>query len=344
MALKKDHRVIHFTSTFRHTSKKQRFSESSTLEESPGYTVEYVRSQGYKKNISLERVAAHTDFAERLIESFDGRQRPDVIFISMPPLSSAERVVKWGKANDVPVITDIIDPWPDSFIKDVPSYLKPVSRLFIRPFYSKLRTILENSTAVTSISNGYLKWAHMNCKAIQRTACFYPALDLQSIQESIQKYRKEGQRNDEVRLDFDPENPRQSGIQIWMDPAKREKAMKVAVDMFQDRRLDALKLDERQKSEVLRIEAETRKKVKEITAARRESGATPEDITKQVDTARKDTEAELQRTMTEQQYEEYKKSAAEGALMPGTVEELGGMIPPGMIPGFGGGQGGGQGR
>ena len=158
MALKKAHGVIHFTSTFRHTSKKQRFSESTTLEEGSGYTVAYIRSKGYKKNISLERAAAHTDFSERLIESFEGRQRPDVIFVSMPPLSSAERVVMWGKANDVPVITDIIDPWPDSFIKDVPSFLKPAARLLIWPFYSQLRNILENSAAVTSISNGYLEW------------------------------------------------------------------------------------------------------------------------------------------------------------------------------------------
>jgi len=198
MALRKAHRVTHFTSTFRHTSKKQRFSESTTLQEGPGYTVEYIRSKGYRKNISLERAAAHTDFAERLIESFEGRQKPDVIFVSMPPLSSAERVVMWGQANDVPVITDIIDPWPDSFIKDVPSFLKPAVRLVIRPFYSKLRIILENSTAVTAISNGYLEWAQRNCKAIQRTACFYPALDFDSIQESIQKYRREEQRNNEL--------------------------------------------------------------------------------------------------------------------------------------------------
>jgi hypothetical protein len=157
--------------------------------------------------------------------------------------------------------------------------------------------------------------------------------------EQMQEFAR---RAKEAGLDFDPENPRQSGMQIWLDPAKREKAVKVAVDMFQDRRLDPLKLDDQQKSEVLRIEAATRKKVKEITAAGRESGASPEEIAKQVDTARNDTEAELQRTMTEQQYEEYKKSAAEGALLPGTVEELGGMIPPGMIPGFGGP--GGQGR
>ena len=197
-AQKAGHGVIHFTSTFRHTSKKQRFSESAILEEGPGYVVEYIRSKGYTNNYSLKRFAAHADFAEKLIESFEGRHRPDVIFVSMPPLSSAQRVVMWGKANGVPVITDIIDPWPDSYIKDVPSFLRPAARLVIRPFYNKLRAILENSAAVTSISNGYLEWAQKNCKAIQRTACFYPALDLDSIQGSIQKYRKEASRNNDV--------------------------------------------------------------------------------------------------------------------------------------------------
>jgi glycosyltransferase involved in cell wall biosynthesis len=198
MAVKRGHRVIHFTSTFRHTTKRQRFPESKTLEQGPGYTIEYIRSKGYKKNISFERAAAHADFAEKLMETFESRQKPDVIFVSMPPLDSAERVVRWGKAHDVPVLTDIIDPWPDSFIKDVPSILKPAARVVMRPFYNKLRTILEDSTVVTSISNGYLDWARRNCPAIQRTACFYPALNLDSIQESIQKYRGEEHRNSDA--------------------------------------------------------------------------------------------------------------------------------------------------
>lgn len=197
-AIQKGHRVTHFTSTFRHTSKKQRFYECTTLEEVAGYKVEYIRSKGYTKNISLERAAAHSDFAEKLILSFEGRETPDVIFISMPPLSSAEKVILWAKEKKVPVITDIIDPWPDSFIKDVPSVLKPLGRLALTPFYRKLRFILENSSVVTSISNGYLEWARSNCDSIKRTECFYPALDLESIQESIQKYRSEKQHKQDV--------------------------------------------------------------------------------------------------------------------------------------------------
>jgi glycosyltransferase involved in cell wall biosynthesis len=197
-ALRKGHCVTHFTSTFRHTSKKQRFPKSTTLKEGTGYKVEYIRSKGYTKNISLERAIAHADFAEKLIQSFKERETPDVIFISMPPLSSAERVVEWGNEHNVPVITDIIDPWPDSFIKDVPAVLKPLGRLVLTTFYRKLRFILDNSSVVTSISNGYLEWARNNCDSIERTECFYPALDLESIQNSIQKYRSEELLNKDV--------------------------------------------------------------------------------------------------------------------------------------------------
>jgi hypothetical protein len=116
----------------------------------------------------------------------------------MPPLESVKNVIAWGKQHNIPVITDIIDPWPDSFIKDVPALLKPLGRIFIRPFYRKLQFILENSAAVTSISNGYLDWARQNCSTIHRTECFYPALDLASIQAAMDRLRETEVRNENV--------------------------------------------------------------------------------------------------------------------------------------------------
>ena len=197
-AKRKGYLVTHFTSTFRHTSKKQRFPESTSLEVEPGYRVEYIRSKGYSNNYSFKRFAAHSNFAKQLIRSFSGRELPDVIFISMPPLDSVKRVITWGKEHNIPVITDIIDPWPDSFIKDVPALLKPLGRIFIRPFYRKLLFILENSAAVTSISNGYLDWARQNCSTIHRTECFYPAFDLASIQAAMDRLRETEVRNENV--------------------------------------------------------------------------------------------------------------------------------------------------
>lgn len=197
-AIKAGHSVTHFTSTFRHTSKQQRFEKNTRLEIEPGYAVEYVRSKGYGKNISLERIVAHRDFAKKLVEYVEDRQKPDIIFISMPPLDSADRLIKWATENRIPVVTDIIDPWPDSFIKDVPAFLKPVSKVLIQPFYTKLQRILENSTVVTSISNGYLDWAKSRYTDIGRTECFYPALNLEEIQSKIEKLQEKEPRNNEV--------------------------------------------------------------------------------------------------------------------------------------------------
>jgi glycosyltransferase involved in cell wall biosynthesis len=192
------HRVTHFTSTFRHSSKGHRFDRSTTFEENPNYNIEYIHSNGYRKNISLERVRAHADFAEKLMDDLKRRPKPDAIFISMPPLSSAEAVTEWASTEGIPVFVDIIDPWPDSFIKDVPLFLKPLSRLAIRPYYKKLERILKNSTVVTSISNGYLSWAKSRCDGIRQTACFYPALDLDEILVKMQKLSETETRNEEV--------------------------------------------------------------------------------------------------------------------------------------------------
>ena len=192
------HNVTHFTSTFRHQSKEHRFEESTTIEENFNYTIEYIYSMGYQKNISLERVRAHADFAKQLMDELEKRNKPDAIFISMPPLSSAKAVTEWGLKEDIPVFLDIIDPWPDSFIKDVPSFLKPLSRLFIRPFYKKLDQILKNSTVITSISNGYLDWAKARCDDIKKTACFYPALDLDTIQAKLKKLSETEKKDEEL--------------------------------------------------------------------------------------------------------------------------------------------------
>lgn len=192
------HKVSHFTSTFRHQSKEHRFERSTTLEENPNYTIEYIHSKGYRANISIERVRAHADFARQLMKDLRKKPKPDAIFISMPPLSSAEAVTQWGAEEGIPVFVDIIDPWPDSFIKDVPSFLKPISRMFIRPFYKKLDRILKNSTVVTSISNGYLDWAKTRSDGVSQTACFYPALDLDDIQAKMNKLSETETRDEEV--------------------------------------------------------------------------------------------------------------------------------------------------
>jgi glycosyltransferase involved in cell wall biosynthesis len=190
-ALRKGHKVIHFTSTFRHTKKEHRFTESNTKQIKKGYRVHFTHSMEYQRNISPRRFIAHRDYAKKLVREFSGFDKPDIIFMSMPPLSTVSEVTKWAKQNRVPVVIDIIDPWPDSFIKDVPNQLKATARVLLKPFYDKLKGALKRSAAVTAISNGYLDWASQFHAAEKPTHPFYLAIDLEAIQAGLKKYKAE---------------------------------------------------------------------------------------------------------------------------------------------------------
>lgn len=197
-AVRKNHKVTHFTSTFRHPKKKHRFDKDTVLEIEQGYSIVYLHSKGYKKNISFERLFAHKDFANVLLENLKSREIPDAILISMPPLSSAELITNWASNNDIPVIVDIIDPWPDSFIKDVPASFRKPGKLLIFPFYGQLKNILSSCSALTSISNGYLNWALEHTDKEIKSKCFYPALNLKEVQRKIKSAAEKYKREDDL--------------------------------------------------------------------------------------------------------------------------------------------------
>ena len=138
---------------------------------------------------------------------------------------------------------------------------------------------------------------------------------------------------DKYGFEFDEEDPRGSIMKIMSDPAQRAKAMEAMRTEMTERRLEPLNLDEYQKEEVLRIESDTRDKIRETMTNARESGMTQEEIQAEVKQIQEDQKLELGRVLDEEQMKQYEESGA----------GMGGMIPGGgggwggMIPGFGGG-------
>lgn len=139
-------------------------------------------------------------------------------------------------------------------------------------------------------------------------------------------------------IEFDPNDPRGSMMKIWADPVQRDKAMQVMRSEMTKRRLEPLGLDERQTSDVLRIEDESRTKIRETMQNARANGATQEDIQRDVKAIQDQQKQDLKKVMSPEQYDQYEKSgAATGGMMP-NMEDLGRMFPGG-IPGMGGGGG-----
>lgn len=141
-------------------------------------------------------------------------------------------------------------------------------------------------------------------------------------------------------FEFDENDPRGSMMKIMSDPVQRAKAMEAFRTEMTERRLAPLNLDEFQKKEVLRIEEETRNKIRETMTNARENGATQEEIQQQVKQLQDDQKNQLGGVLTPEQMKQYEESGAGmGGMMP-NPEDLGRMIP-----GFGGGGfGGGGGR
>lgn len=194
-ALKKGHQVHFFASTFKHNTKNQRFEETSHIEISKGYKLSFIKSNSYKRNIGVKRLMSHYHFGNDIINELDKYEKPDVILMAFPPIHLTYKVSRWAKQHNVPVVMDIIDPWPDIFIKAFPNSLEFLGRIIFLPLKNKLSQTLNNVSGISAISNQYLSWAQSHLSKPLEKRCFYPSTDLSSIQSKIDQIKIETKKS-----------------------------------------------------------------------------------------------------------------------------------------------------
>lgn len=189
-ALKRGHTVTFFGSTFKHNTKNQRFPETTVISPEKDYKIVFIESKSYSTNISPKRLWSHHKFAIEAIKEFDRHDRPDVILLAFPPISLAYRLSQWANEKKIPLVMDIIDPWPDIFEKAIPkevSFLSPI--LFDQP-RRRFKKILSRVTMLTAISNQYINWALEYENDIPKVECLYPATDYEAVRKMINGFNK----------------------------------------------------------------------------------------------------------------------------------------------------------
>jgi glycosyltransferase involved in cell wall biosynthesis len=184
-AIRAGHHVTHFSCTFRHSTKVQRFESSEEQKVNHHYDLVFVHAKPYKRNISFARLRSHAGFTRNLKEMIDAREKPDAVLVALPPLSQAAFLVRWGKKHNIPVVVDVIDPWPDVFSRLLPARLKPLSKVFLKPMYDQLAVILANCAGLIAISNEYVQWAKKYEPRLARTGVFLPSVPLKEVREKI---------------------------------------------------------------------------------------------------------------------------------------------------------------
>lgn len=153
------HKVKIFSTRFNHTNKKHREGVDNVLHINDKLEIILVNSPGYKSNISITRILDHALLAINLRNCLLGQSsKPDVAFVGYPPIEFAFVALKWLKKNNVPVMLDVKDKWPDIFTDKLPLIFRPISKVILMPYYYMAKYLMRTTTSLCTISQSYLKW------------------------------------------------------------------------------------------------------------------------------------------------------------------------------------------
>ena len=128
------HEVVWWTSDFDHYNRRHRYNGNHSKSTITGYDIQYLKSRGYRKNISYDRIAANKEVAlsfAKIARQYSNI--PDVIIASIPTAELAWQGIKYGKKHGIPVLLDVRDLWPDHIVDLAPIWAKPLVKLGIWP-------------------------------------------------------------------------------------------------------------------------------------------------------------------------------------------------------------------
>ena len=154
------HNVIWWTSSFVHYEKKYVCREYRKYQINDNETMICLHSPvSYKKNISLRRIIYHKILGHQLEKHMPQEEKPDIILCCWPLAEFAEKAIKYGKNNNVPVILDARDQWPDIFMRAFPRCLCTIGRIMLLPLKKKAQYLFSNAYGITAMVNSELEWA-----------------------------------------------------------------------------------------------------------------------------------------------------------------------------------------
>ena len=155
---KNGHNVKWITSNFNHFTKSV-IDIDSNYKVSNKFEITFLKTMPYKKNISLERFISHYLISKEFVKKIDNfKNNPDIIYVSFPTIELSYQAVKFGNKNNIPVIVDIRDLWPDIFLSAVPSFLHPFAKIFLFPWYYQKKYTFKNASSIIAISNYFLNF------------------------------------------------------------------------------------------------------------------------------------------------------------------------------------------
>ncbi|EGT3613233.1 glycosyltransferase WbuB [Clostridium perfringens] len=173
------------TTDFSHRTKEKRKKNNENLR----YKLTYVEELGYKKNVSIKRFFSHYIFAKNLRKYLANRKKPDVIYCSIPSTDAAYYVTKYAKKNNIKLIIDIQDLWPEAFkmVFNIPI----ISDIIFYPMNRKANFVYKNADKIIGVSETYVNRALSVNRKVEKGLSVFLGTDLKyfdSLTKNGEKY------------------------------------------------------------------------------------------------------------------------------------------------------------
>jgi glycosyltransferase involved in cell wall biosynthesis len=154
---KRGHEVIWWVSNFEHRSKKFRSDTWKDIQINDKYLIRLVPSTPYSSHISLARIKHERRYAKKLREYVhNSKDRPDLIILADPSLFYSDLIIGFIRKENVPLIIDILDLWPELFHIILPPGFESLGRILFAPLYWKRAWLLRKADGIIGATRDYL--------------------------------------------------------------------------------------------------------------------------------------------------------------------------------------------
>lgn len=147
-----------FSVSFDHYAKKQRCQGNEDHKINENFLLHVVYVNGYKKNISFERIIHHYNAGKNIYRKMNELEKPDIILASMEPLEVSKSAVMYSKKNNIPCIIDVRDLWPEIYYDVIPKYLHRILDIYVKFCTRTLSYTMKNCTSIIGLSEGFLNY------------------------------------------------------------------------------------------------------------------------------------------------------------------------------------------
>jgi glycosyltransferase involved in cell wall biosynthesis len=156
---RRGHDVTWYSSTFMHNEKEYYATEETVEERGEGYRMHLLHAGGYRRNISWARWLHHVRLARKVYATLKALPGLDAVVCCVPILEVAAGCLWLCRKRGIPLILDIQDPWPQTFVSYAPARLRPLVRLVLTPYFWGSAQLFGQADSLVACSAGFLGWA-----------------------------------------------------------------------------------------------------------------------------------------------------------------------------------------